>query len=212
MNDQQLLLPSLSQAEPFEPDWNTIVALTLWAPWAWAILHLGKRIENRPDKSIWRSGGARRLIGKWLLIHAGAPSRWSRPYWESVIHAAQGVPGCFEIAQEHYPSIFRDHGLTPRGLSDLPHRMPGMRSLRDRFCSHIVGMVPVVGLRAPAYGQIVTQRMDGWWFTEQWGIELGEPVIFRSPIPAKGTITPLLWPVKSAMLEQVRLEYERARA
>ena len=40
-------------------------ALTLWQPWAHAIAHLGKRIENRT----WRPPA--RLDGKPLAIHAG---------------------------------------------------------------------------------------------------------------------------------------------
>ena len=44
----------------------TLRALTLWQPWAYAVAHLGKNIENRgwkpPD---W-------IVGKTLAIHAGA--------------------------------------------------------------------------------------------------------------------------------------------
>lgn len=41
-------------------------ALTLWQPWAWAICHAGKRIENRPWKP-WPS-----VVGRDVAIHAGA--------------------------------------------------------------------------------------------------------------------------------------------
>lgn len=40
-------------------------ALTLWQPWAWAICHLKKDVENRA----WRPPD--NLIGKRLAIHAG---------------------------------------------------------------------------------------------------------------------------------------------
>lgn len=40
-------------------------ALTLWQPWAWAIAHAGKRIENREWKPpVW-------IIGEQIAIHAG---------------------------------------------------------------------------------------------------------------------------------------------
>ncbi len=47
-------------------------ALSLWQPWAHAVCHLGKRIENR-DR--WHEGTpqlaqARRLVGSTILIHA----------------------------------------------------------------------------------------------------------------------------------------------
>lgn len=40
-------------------------ALTLWQPWAWAIAHAGKRIENRN----WPP--PRWIIGEEIAIHAG---------------------------------------------------------------------------------------------------------------------------------------------
>jgi hypothetical protein len=40
-------------------------ALTLWQPWAWAISHGGKRIENRG----WKP--PRWIIGERIAIHAG---------------------------------------------------------------------------------------------------------------------------------------------
>lgn len=43
-----------------------IKAITLHAPWAWAIAHAGKRIENRT----WRP--PHWIIGQRIAIHAGA--------------------------------------------------------------------------------------------------------------------------------------------
>jgi hypothetical protein len=40
-------------------------ALTLWQPWAWAVAHAGKGLENRD----WRPPAW--LVGKPLAIHAG---------------------------------------------------------------------------------------------------------------------------------------------
>lgn len=49
-----------------------VKALSIRQPWAWAIMHAGKRVENRE----WQPGGgneaqARRLIGQTILLHAG---------------------------------------------------------------------------------------------------------------------------------------------
>ena len=44
------------------PSPQSLQALTLWPEWAWAIVHLGKRVENR-SWSIPR--------GKWFALHAG---------------------------------------------------------------------------------------------------------------------------------------------
>lgn len=53
-----------------------VYALSLWQPWAYAVCHLGKRIENR---SAWHEGTpalstARRLVGSRILIHAAKGS------------------------------------------------------------------------------------------------------------------------------------------
>ncbi len=40
-------------------------AITLWQPWAWAVAHAGKGVENRT----WSP--PQYLVGKWLAIHAG---------------------------------------------------------------------------------------------------------------------------------------------
>ncbi len=42
-----------------------LLALTLWQPWAWAIAHAGKTVENRT----WQP--PRSVIGSHLAIHAG---------------------------------------------------------------------------------------------------------------------------------------------
>lgn len=41
------------------------VALTIWQPWAWAIVHGYKPVENRT----WHPPG--RHVGRWIAIHAG---------------------------------------------------------------------------------------------------------------------------------------------
>ena len=42
-----------------------LLALTLHRPWAWAVAHLGKPIENRD----WRPPAS--VIGEWIAIHSG---------------------------------------------------------------------------------------------------------------------------------------------
>lgn len=80
---------------------STIRALTLRQPWAFAILHLGKSVENRS----WKP--PRSVIGKRIAIHAGLTldqpgdnklRTWLRA-WEELdllgkLHAADMYPGC----------------------------------------------------------------------------------------------------------------------
>lgn len=58
---------------------ETLPALTLHAPWAYAVTDLGKRVENRT----WRPPA--RLIGQRLAIHAGMANAW--PAWLAVDRA-----------------------------------------------------------------------------------------------------------------------------
>lgn len=50
-------------------------ALTLHQPWAWAIAHAGKRIENRS----WRP--PRNLIGQRIAIHQGQGWSYDQRIW-----------------------------------------------------------------------------------------------------------------------------------
>ena len=49
-------------------------ALSLWQPWAYAITHLGKRVDNRPWKP-WRS-----VIGHRIALHAALGHGTSADY------------------------------------------------------------------------------------------------------------------------------------
>ena len=61
----QLSFEELRDRRP-EPPQETLRGLTLWQPWAWAIAHGGKRIENRP----WRPWPS--IVGELIAIHAAA--------------------------------------------------------------------------------------------------------------------------------------------
>jgi len=46
-----------------------ISALSVRQPWAWAIIHAGKPVENRSEASV-RNGSMREMIGRRIAIHA----------------------------------------------------------------------------------------------------------------------------------------------
>jgi len=52
-----------------------VKALTLHQPWAWAIAHAGKRIENRS----WRPPAS--IVGQRIAIHAGQGWNWDKTIW-----------------------------------------------------------------------------------------------------------------------------------
>lgn len=47
-----------------------MLAITVQQPWAWAIIHGGKNVENRTRPGTWR-----RAVGQRIAVHAG--QRWS---------------------------------------------------------------------------------------------------------------------------------------
>lgn len=80
-----------------------MLALTLWQPWAWAILHLPPDVAKPVENRDWMP--PRTLIGKRIAIHGG--KAWDRDGAASIIrrgfriagptHAAQGILGTVRL-------------------------------------------------------------------------------------------------------------------
>lgn len=73
-------------------------ALTLTPEWAWAVCHLGKRVENRT----WKPTAS--MIGQTIALHAGK----ARPDWSAVDLMA----GCAGWSVRTF-----DHGYRKPGIS-----------------------------------------------------------------------------------------------
>jgi hypothetical protein len=87
-----------------------MLALTLKHPWVWAILHAGKRVENRK----W--GLPPEYLNRWILLHGGksplGPARWEalRDYHSICNHQIitpsrldatilPGIRGAFKVSE-----------------------------------------------------------------------------------------------------------------
>jgi hypothetical protein len=123
-------------------------ALSLWQPWCFAILHLGKDVENR---SWWTSHRGP------LLLHA-AKRRPTLEECRSFVMMAEGIVGADELAAQ----LSRAVGLDFRGRV--------VDALRALPRGGIVGRVNVVdcgrGLESP-------WAFDGQW---QWVVRNPVPV------------------------------------
>ena len=53
------------------------IALSVWQPWAWAIIHGGKDIENRSEGAV-RSGG---MVPGRICIHAATGLKEEEYRW-----------------------------------------------------------------------------------------------------------------------------------
>lgn len=105
-------------------------ALSIRQPWAWAILHAGKRVENRG----WQEGSgnlaaARRLVGQKLLLHAskGIGRGEFDEAVESIIDVVKPQAGnerrafLASLAKMHVPLRGKHHGEgTWRPADGLP--------------------------------------------------------------------------------------------
>lgn len=135
-------------------------ALSIRAPWWWAILHMGKDIENRGWPTGYRGP---------VLVHA---SSWWRP--------EEGMEDVQEAA-----SIMRCTGFRPLDSAfpqdeagqPIRHLTPGMLKA-SAGC--IVGMVEIV--------DCVSQSARPWFFG-RFGFVLRNPVAFAQPIPCKGALS-----------------------
>jgi hypothetical protein len=66
-----------------------IKGLSLWRPWPWAILHAGKRVENRSWKPPVN------MIGQYLALHAA--QKWDADGYGSITEITRnGVPALHE--------------------------------------------------------------------------------------------------------------------
>lgn len=139
-------------------------ALSIRQPWAWAILHAGKRIENRD----WRSCHYRGP----LLIHAAKGCGI-----EEYADAAMGM--------KHEGLAWPEQHALPVGAPPLPI-LPALAKL-DR--GGIVGVCRLVGVvdRDGLYTPSVAPDLDMRWFAGPIGLILADvrPLPF---VPFKGAL------------------------
>lgn len=166
-------------------------ALTLWEPWASALVYGPKDVENRP----WRPYGG--VYGEWVLIHAG--QAWDRE------RAFEVLDRWREQQPETLPPIVRDlFGTAPPWgpIDQLLRRCPP--NVRELFPAGVViGAVRFCGAlqrgeRGPeAYATkdsptLLRARQEAeagglrWWMREQAGWVREDAVRFSDAIPARG--------------------------
>lgn len=142
-------------------------ALTLHAPWAWAICYLGKDIENRT----WKPPAA--MIGQRSAIHAGSPSMWKfRKWWE--------VYNTLKRKQPH-PKIWRSYEQIFKCTDEE------YAANRDSFWFAIVATAVISEVREPQSAD------DGWHVAGQYGWVLTDVQVLHEPVKCKGALG--LWTV-----------------
>jgi len=155
-------------------------ALTLRHPWAFAVCHWGKRIENRT----WKPPAS--LVGQRFAIHGGK--------------CPTSSGGLAEVK-----SIFDDL-LTIHGKPD--YRINGDLKLRDVILEGIVATAVVDRyIYLDAFpGKIGDPALQDPWFDDEVPSNIGwvlrDVVVLPEPIPCKGAQG--LWTVPNEIVSQIQ--------
>ena len=162
-------------------------ALSIRQPWAWAILHAGKDIENRDWKGYGGKLGRDKGFRGDVLIHAS-----QRPNPTRLVREG-----------EEFSAFCRERRIT---LPDGEH--PGVLSCRDLFrdCGGIVGIARIVDIRPN--GEAPASR---WAIPGLLGLVLAQVEAFPQMVPCNGargfwTVPPGVQALVDEQLLQLKLE------
>lgn len=145
-------------------------AITVQQPWAYAIMHMGKNVENRTRIGTWR-----RAMGETVAVHAG--KRWS-------VRGAQMVP---ELAGRGWQQgWFDEHVFT---------RMPAGAIIGtvDVVDVHHDQQSPTCPLACARWGESSYLDADGRTRIDIAHLVLDNPRPLEQPIDCKGALG--LWVV-----------------
>lgn len=166
-------------------DLITLPALTLHPEWAWAICHLDKRVENRPEsvaRMLVKRGGWRR--GSCIAIHAGKHIG-GRAGTGAVYDALRLVQGMSWDAGWSSGSDYR------KPLVDHFDFIRGDQKIRittaDITTSAVVAVARLGVLVHP-------DEARPWQAPGSWAVELAEVHVLARPVPCGGKQG--LWPVQ----------------
>lgn len=135
-------------------------ALTLHAPWAWAIAHLDKRTENRT----WRPSLKRLRPGDWFAIHAGMKNTADGRLRVAITAGAAGW--------RNFP--VPDGDLVIKRRHDAERLGPGID------CGCIVAVARYAGADR--------DMIDGWDAPDCWHWRLQEVRPLFPVVPCKGRL------------------------
>lgn len=145
-----------------------IRCITLWPEWAHAIVHLGKRVENRGAQPQPR-------VGERLAIHAGARigGRSGRPATVEGMQALELMAAREGIdLQTRVDDRHRERAVVRAPALSIVH-LPGEREVQ---CSAIVALARVAAIHPPGEGP-TAWRVPG---SHAW--ELADVVVLRDPL------------------------------
>lgn len=164
-----------------------IKGITLKHPWAWAVAHAGKDIENRtwaPE----RQGGH---VGMFLAIHGGVVPAMNTGKREEVRLDLAHILGA------GFP-----------GVPDVPQEAVTTLSMGGYVKGEEAYMVPGIVAVARLAG-VVKDSPSPWAAQGQHHWHLADVLALREPIPHRGAQG--LWKIEDLALAQLRRAWKEAR-
>lgn len=165
---------------------DAVRALSLTRPWPYAILHLGKRIENRSDK---RGRPPMLSYRGWVLLHAAKS-------WDKGAAAWMRKAGLLPEPEDCWP-------LSAKALADTPGaHLTGIVG-RARVLGEIHPMADGSGRFEDVDFDILHRPdvLDMRWWMGDYALALGEVEALPVPIPTNGRLG--LWRPPAEVLAQL---------
>lgn len=165
-------------------------AITLWPEWAWAILHLGKQIENRSRPLPMT------MLGKPVALHAG---KWigGRPGDSAMWEGWAGLMQMAERAGWRYSYYHDNNGILVRsftkdGITVQTDETPILTSAITGVIHFDASMMPYVG------------DLDGWRVADQHGWRLRTVEPLQSQISCSGALG--FWQVPTPVESAIQMQ------
>lgn len=157
------------------------LAISVHAPWAWALMHAGKDVENRSHgKRRWPQS----VLGR-VWVHA---SRW--PLSMPTVPASGFARAVWSSEREKMHALAADHLGRSVDEAELEAELLLMRG-------HIVGSVEVYGYRTPD-----DPPDSPWYVPGSLAILVRDPRPLATPVRAKGALG--WWRPQGEVLEQLK--------
>lgn len=142
--------------------------LTVRQPWAWAIIHAGKTVENR----------SRNIAGDYR--------------GPVLIHVAQAIDGDAIVTPSRIHPSFRE--VAVRYMAENADPIKGSPWMTSR--GHIIGVVDLIDVHSPAtdlrHDDFCQSSMGDlcspWAEIESWHLVFDNPRALDDPIPYKGAL------------------------
>lgn len=185
------------------------LAISVHAPWAWALLYGGKDVENRSPSfpmrhrgdpvlgevwlhaSLWPGRGPLRDFSDAKAAFVAEGQRMVETMWE-----AQGwLDETYDIRDSG--SLARLYALTEQQCGVSVPTISDLGSMRGR----IVGRVTVTGYRPPS-----DPPDSPWYVPGSRAIMLADPRPLPRPVPCRGALG--WWPVPAEVLRELQRQEE----